>query len=116
MRQEVEQGLWTLPNYTVAEAVEDWLAGPMPDRAPKTLTTLREILDPLMQIIGKMPLRDLTADEVSKSLIKIAATRSTRTVRESRAALVRVITYAQARGKIARNVAALVKAPAGKSP
>lgn len=61
-------------------------------------------------------LRGLTADQVSKALIKLAQARSTRTVRDTRANLVRVITYAQARGLVSRNVASLVTAPQGKAP
>ncbi len=48
---------------------------------------------------GQIVLRDLTADDVSKSLIKIAATRSARTVRETRPALMRAVTQAKARRK-----------------
>jgi hypothetical protein len=62
------------------------------------------------------PLRDLEADEVSKALIKLLATRSTRTIRDTRASLVRIITYAQARGLVGRNVAALLKAPKRQAP
>jgi integrase len=61
-------------------------------------------------------LRDLTAEQVSKALIKLAQARSTRTVRDTRANLVRVITSAQARGLVSRNVASLVAAPQGKAP
>jgi hypothetical protein len=49
-------------------------------------------------------------------LIKLAATRSTRTIRDTRASLVRIITYAQARGLVGRNVVALIKAPKGQAP
>jgi hypothetical protein len=84
----------------VAKAVDEWLAGAMGDRAPKTIATQREILEPLTGIIGQIALRDLTAGDVSKSLVKIAATRSTRTVRDTRAALVRAVSCAQARGKV----------------
>ena len=116
LRGELDQGVRSSRSYTVTQAVDEWLAGPMADRAPKTLATQREILAPLTSLIGKIALRDLTADDVSKALKTIAATRSTRTVRDTRAALVRVITYAQVRGKVGRNVAALIKAPAGKAP
>lgn len=116
LREETDQGVRSSRSYTVAKAVDEWLAGPMGDRAPKTIATQREILEPLTGIIGQIALRDLTADDVSKSLIKIAETRSTRTVRDTRAALVRAVTYAQARGKVGRNVAALIKAPQGKAP
>jgi hypothetical protein len=98
----------------VAKAVDDWLDGPMADRAEKTIKTLREILDPATDILGQIVLRGLTADQVSKALIKLAQARSTRTVRDTRANLVRVITYAQARGLVSRNVASLVCGAAGE--
>jgi hypothetical protein len=116
LQAEVEHGARTSRTYTVAEAVDEWLAGPMADQAPKTIATQREILAPLTEEIGQAVLRDLQADDVSKALGKIAVTRSTRTVRDTRASLVRVITYAQARGKVTRNVAMLIKAPQGQSP
>jgi len=116
LRDELDQGVRSSRTYTVTQAVDDWLAGPMADRAAKTISTQHEMLDPLTAVIGEIVLRDLTADDVSKGLIKIAATRSTRTVRDTRASLVRVITYAQARGLVTRNVAALIKAPQGQAP
>jgi hypothetical protein len=61
-------------------------------------------------------LRELEADVILTALKAAAETHSSRTVRDSKAALVRVITYAQARGKVARNVASLIKAPPGKKP
>lgn len=116
MRRELDQGVQSSASYTVSAAVEDWLNGPMADRAPKTLATQRELLGPLTEIIGKLSLREMTADDVSKSLIKIAETRATRTVRDARASLVRVVTYAQARGLVSRNVVSLISAPQGKAP
>jgi hypothetical protein len=46
LQAEVEHGARTSRTYTVAEAVDDWLAGPMADRAAKTLSTQRQTLDP----------------------------------------------------------------------
>ena len=114
--EETDQGVRSSRSYTVAKAVDEWLAGPMGDRAPKTVATQREILEPLTDIIGQIALRDLAADDISKSLIKIGATRSTRTVRDTRAALVRVITYAQARGKVGPECGRAHQGPAGEGP
>ena len=114
--EELAQGVHSSATYCVEQAVDDWLDGPMADRAGKTLSTQRDILTPLTEIIGKRPLRELEADEVSKALIKLAATRSTRTIRDTRTSLVRIITYAQARGLVGRNVVALIKAPKGQAP
>lgn len=115
LRQELSQGVRTSATYTVETAITEWLAT-LANRDPKTITTLTELLDPLKKSLGQHVLRDLTADDVLVALQQSAETRSTRTVRDSRAALVRVITYAQARDKVSRNVAALIQAPPGKSP
>ena len=68
-------------------------------------------------MIGKTVLRELEADDVIRyGLQAIAETRSSRTARDTRAALVRVITYAQARNLVGRIVATLVGSPPGKAP
>lgn len=86
LQDELGQGVRTSGSYTVADAVDDWLDGPMADRSPKTVQTLRELLSPLTSVIGRTVLRDLTADDVSGALRTIAGTRSTRTVRDTRSA------------------------------
>ena len=58
----------------------DSLADGLPGRAPKTISTQREVLKPLISILGNVPLRELTAADVRSALIKLAATRATRTV------------------------------------
>ena len=115
LRQELAIGVRSSASYTVEDAVRDWLAS-LADRDPKTVATLTELLTPLRKSIGQARLRNLTADDVLGALQESATTRSSRTVRDSRAAVVRAITYAQARGKVARNVASLIQAPRGKSP
>lgn len=115
-RRELAQGVKSSPTYTVDEAVDDWLNLGMGDKAPKTIATLGDLLAPVTAQLGKSKLRELTSEDVRKALVSIAETRSSRTVRDSRAALVRVITFVQARELIGRNVAALVKAPPGKGP
>jgi integrase len=117
LQDELGQGTRTSSTYTVEEAVDDWLKDlAASGRAVKTVTTLREILTPLTNEIGSVLLRDLKAANLHKALVKLAETRSTRTIRDTRAALERAITFAQARDLVGRNVAALVKAPPGKAP
>jgi integrase len=115
LREEIGQGVRSSAAYTIARAVDDWLAGPMADRSAQTITTQRLILAPLIGIIGLTALRDLTVDDINKALLKLAPTRTTRTLRDTLRSLERVITYAQARGKITRNVATLATAPKGES-
>jgi site-specific recombinase XerC len=79
-RKEIELGIKTSGSYTVEQAVEDWLMQAMGNRAAKTVTTLRELLDPLLERIGKTPLRDLEPADVHDALVEISAKRSTRTL------------------------------------
>jgi hypothetical protein len=116
LQDELGQGVHTSATYAVIDAVEAWLTEAMADRAAKTVATLRELLDPLLDKIGEEVLRDLTAAQVREALAVLAATRTTRTVRDTRAALARAITYAQSHGKVGRNVASLVTPPTGLSP
>jgi len=112
IERELGLGVKASATYTVEQAVADWL-GNRGNLAAKTIQTKRELLAPILAEIGRAVLRDLEADDVIRALRASAATRSNRTVRDSRAALAAAITYAQARGKVGRNVAALVKAPPG---
>jgi integrase len=100
--------------YTVAQAINDWLADGLAGRAPKTVSTQREVLEPLIGIIGAVPLRELTAATIRSALKDLAATRATRTVGMAHAGLTRAIRHAEANDKVRRNVATLVDTPAGQ--
>lgn len=115
LQDELGQGVVSSATYTVNKAVDDWLAT-LADKSEQTVTTQRYLLDPLMTEIGKTVLRDLQADDVMSGLKAIGATRTSRTVRDTKASLVRAITYAQARNLVGRNVASLISAPPGKAP
>jgi integrase len=114
LHDELNDGVVSDVGYTVAQAIRDYLADGLPGRAPKTITTQREVLEPLIPIIGNVPLRQLTAADVRSALIKLAATRATRTVSMTHAALVRAIRHAEASDKVRRNVALLVDSPSGR--
>jgi len=104
----------TPASYTVRAAVDDWLAEGLSGRAPKTVSTQREVLEPLLDIIGAVPLRQLSAANVRSALKDLAATRATRTVAMAHAGLARAIRHAEANDKVRRNVATLVNTPAGQ--
>jgi integrase len=74
----------------------------------------RHVLHPVVESIGKIPLRELTTHHVRQALTKIAATRSSRTVVISHNALERAIRHAESNDHVRRNVAALVKPPPGQ--
>lgn len=114
LRDEIREGVHTSATYTVRDAVDEWLAHGLEGRAPKTVTTNREVLTPLMALIGSVKLRALTAADVRSALARLAEDRSTRAVQMARAALVRAIRHAQANDLVARNVADLVTAPKGR--
>lgn len=115
LRAELAVGIVASADYTVQDAVDDWI-GSLTKVVAKTISTKRELTAPILAEIGGTVLRDLTADDVIRALAAAAEGRSTRTVRDGRAALVSAINYAMLRNKIGRNVAALVEPPAGKSP
>lgn len=114
LHDELHDGVVTNAAYTVAQAIKDWLADGLAGRAPKTVSTQREVLEPLIDIIGAVPLRELSAANVRSALKDLAATRATRTVSMTHAGLTRAIRYAEANDKVRRNVATLVDAPAGQ--
>jgi hypothetical protein len=80
LNDELNHGVVTNAAYTVAQAIKDWLADGLAGRAPKTVSTQREVLEPLLDIIGAVPLRELSAANVRSALSELAATRATRTV------------------------------------
>ena len=114
LHDELSDGVVSEAGYTVAQAIRDYLADGLPGRAPKTIRTQREVLEPLLPILGNVPLRELTAADVRSALIKLAITRATRTVSMTHAALARAIRHAEAGDKVRRNVAALVDSPSGR--
>jgi len=114
LHDELNDGVVTNASHTVAQAINDWLADGLVGRAPKTVSTQREVLEPLIGIIGVVPLRELTAATVRSALKDLAATRATRTVAMAHAGLTRAIRHAEANDKVRRNVATLVDTPVGR--
>ena len=111
LHDELNDGVMTDADYTVEHAIRDWLADGLAGRAPKTVSTQREVLEPLIDIIGPVPLRELSAPHVRAALKELAVTRATRTVAMTHAGLTRAIRHAEANDKVRRNVATLVDAP-----
>ena len=97
LHDELNDGIVTNAAYTVEQAIRDWLADGLAGRAPKTVSTQREVLEPLIDIIGAVQLRELSAPHVRAALKDLAATRATRTVSMTHAALARVIRHAEAK-------------------
>jgi hypothetical protein len=75
---QLKDGVVTNAAYTVAHAIKDWLADRLAGRAPKTVSTQREVLEPPIGIIGAVPLRELSAATVRSALKELAARDSMR--------------------------------------
>jgi integrase len=114
LHSDLDAGVHSPASYTVRAAVDDWLAEGLSGRAPKTVSTQREVLEPLLDIIGAVPLRQLSAANVRSALKDLAATRATRTVAMTHAGLARAIRHAEANDKVRRNVATLIGTPTGQ--
>jgi integrase len=115
LREELEAGITPKAGYTLADAAADWLAQGLSGRSDKTVTMNRYILQPIVDAIGHIPLRKLTAADVRAALDGMAATRSTRTVALAHNALERAIRHAEAGDLVRRNVAPLVRPPQGQA-
>src|SRR6478752_7686504 len=115
LQAEADAGLKTSASYTVAKAVDDWAAEALDGLADETVRSHVDLLRPVTMLIGNVPLRDLTAQDVRRTLSKLAQTRSTRTMASTHNVLVRAIRHAEANDHVGRNVAAFVKPPQGKT-
>jgi integrase len=111
----LESGIKASPNYTVTDAVTDWLAKGLKGRADKTVETLRGLAEQhVIPLIGGIKLKELTADHVDEWLDGLTGTLSTRTLQTVHSILKRTIRQAQARDRVMRNVAELVTTPKGR--
>ncbi|MEV5574458.1 site-specific integrase [Spirillospora sp. NPDC052269] len=116
LADELEKGIENSANYTVAEAVEDWLARGLKGLDDETVVNYRGLANThVVPLIGKAKLADLRADDVDDWLEGLTDVLSTRTLRLVHGLLKRAIRQAQARDKVLRNVAELVKTPTGKA-
>jgi integrase len=111
LHSELDAGIRTTAAYTVEKAVADWLDEGLPGRVPKTVEVNRDSLRPLLAVIGTIPLRDLTVQDVRTALRKMAATHATRTLQKAHNCLTR---HAEGQDLVRRNVSALVDTPRGR--
>lgn len=115
LHDELDVGVRSSAAYTVQRCADDWLANGLDGRSAKTVNDAKDALKPLLAIIGNRPLRDLTANDVRGALVKMSATRSTRTLQIARNCLARAIKRAAANDHVRRNVAALAELPEGQA-
>lgn len=102
-------------NYTVADAVKDWLDHGVGGRGASTLQTQRILAEKhVVADLGARKLRDLSAEDVDRWLADKAGTLSTSTVQRIKSILSRSVARAQARDKVKRNVVLLCETPTGQ--
>lgn len=114
LHSELDAGVRTAASYTVDMAVTDWLAEGLPGRAAKTVEVYRDALCPVLAVVGRIPLRDLTVQDVRTALAKMAVTHSTPTLQKAHNCLTRALRHAEGRDLVRRNVSALVDTPRGR--
>ncbi len=115
LHEELEAGLRANQGYTVRRAADDWLEDGLSGRAAKTVKKNENVLTPILAAIGARKLRDLTAGDVHQALTLMAQRYSSAAVAMGHNALTRAIRHAEARDRVARNVATLVETPKGQS-
>jgi integrase len=114
--RDYEDGLAIAPhNYTVADAVRDWLSYGLSGRSRATVEKCTILANThIIPALGARKLRDLSADDIDQWLMAKAATLSTRTLREIMSVFKRAVSRAQARDKVKRNVVLLCEIPEGR--
>lgn len=102
-------------NYTVADAVEDWLRNGLAKQSAKTRANYETLIRKhIIPDLGARKLRELSAEDIERWLTRKSRTHSTRTLRLLKSVLSRAITRAQARERVKRNSASLVETPEGR--
>ena len=74
LRSELDAGVRSTAGYTVEKAVADWLDEGLPGRTAKTAEANRDSPRPLLAVIGTIPLKDLSVQDVRAALKKMAGT------------------------------------------
>ncbi|NIJ11611.1 integrase [Saccharomonospora amisosensis] len=116
IRDHADGFLTEASNFTVAEAVDDWLAYGLAGRAESTKENRRIMMETHVKpLLGARKLRELTAEDVDKWLADRATVLSTSTLQRVRSLLAQVVARAQARDKVKRNVVLLCACPTGLS-
>jgi len=110
---ELNVGLQSSAGYTVRMAMDDWLEHGLSGRSARTVQLYRNGVKPLTDGLGVRPLRKLSAADVRSALGELSDQLSTRSLQIAHNCLVRAVRQAEADDLVGRNVAALVRPPAG---
>ena len=68
LHQELNAGVKSSSTYTVREAVDDWPREGLDGTSDRTRTLYEGLLEPVLEMVGTKPLRDLTAGDVRSAL------------------------------------------------
>ncbi len=114
--RDSEDGLAIGPhNYTVADAVRNWLEFGLSHRDEATARKCRVLASKhIIPALGARKLRELSADDVDRWMMSKSRALSTDTLRQLRSILKRSETGAQAHDKVKRNVVLLCDVPKGR--
>ncbi|WP_152363827.1 site-specific integrase [Microlunatus speluncae] len=111
------------PNYTVEQAVTDWLATGIADLDPNTQNKIRTLCahhvipehpDPACHWVGAIKLRDLSVTDVEKWLKGRAAVLARSVLAMVRSYLSRAVRRAMVEDRVHRNVVELAVTPTGQ--
>ncbi|MEV5949574.1 tyrosine-type recombinase/integrase [Streptomyces sp. NPDC051993] len=112
---ELASGSKTPANYTVSQAVANWLAQGLKGRETSSVETYRILADNhITPALGAAKLRELEADDLDDWLEEKSKVLATQSLKMVHSILRRSITHAQRRGKAVRNVAEWVDVPDGR--
>ncbi|MFH7600019.1 site-specific integrase [Streptomyces racemochromogenes] len=111
-----EDGLAIAPtNYTVADAVNDWLMYGLAGRDANTVATCTSLSQThVIPALGARKLRELSGEDVDRWLAAKAKTHSTRTLQAMHSCLNRSVKRAMVRDKVKRNIVELCSIPTGQ--
>ncbi|MBW5481171.1 tyrosine-type recombinase/integrase [Streptomyces bambusae] len=111
-----EDGLAVAPtNYTVENAVNDWLMYGLAGRDTNTVATCTSLSRThVIPALGARKLRELSGEDVDKWLVDKSKTLSTRTLQAIHSCLNRAVKRAMVRDKVKRNIVELCSIPTGQ--
>ncbi|MFF9007323.1 tyrosine recombinase XerC [Streptomyces goshikiensis] len=111
-----EDGLAIAPtNYTVENAVNDWLMYGLAGRDTGTVNTCTSLSrNHVIPALGARKLRELSGEDVDRWLAQKARTLSTRTLQAVHSCLNRSVKRAMVRDKVKRNIVELCAVPTGQ--
>jgi hypothetical protein len=97
LQAERDSGVQPERAYTIQRAIDDWLAEGLDGRSARTVRLNQDVLKLVSAVIGDIELRLLTAHDVRRALVKVAAGNSSRTVALAHNGLTRALRPASSR-------------------